>query len=356
MRGWWLLSLALLMACSCTRHRVEHGMADGDTVRFRYARLLTVVVNGDMAEITVKNPWRGGDTGEDGEILRRIMLKTPVRNAGVYSIVHAALMRELGCLDAVGGICDVEYLTDSLILADVRSGRIVDLGSSMLPSTEQIVKLNPDVLLISPYEGQRVNDRLERLGVPVLECADYMEVLPLARAEWIRLFGILLGKREMADSIFDAVEARYNALKRKAAEAKRHPTLLAERPYQGLWNVPCAGSTTAVLYADAGARYLFDDLEGRGAKPMAIEQILDRAIGADYWLIKSFGPLTREQIDADFPALRPIKADLLVCNSSASEYFEETPFHPELLLENLVAILHPELGIRPEKCYFVLNP
>lgn len=351
-----ILLLFLLLLCSCTG-RTERGLTTGDTIPFRYARLLTVVQDGDEVEITVRNPWqRSSANFPDSSVLRRIRLHVPVRNAGVYSIVHAALLRELNSVDAVGGICDVQYLTDSLILADVRNGNIVDLGSSMQPSIEHIIKLAPDVLLSSPYEGQQMNDKLEKLGIPILECADYMEVMPLARAEWIRLFGILLGRREMADSIFASVESRYNSLKQKAAEAKSHPTLLAERPYQGIWTVPCSGSTTARLYADAGARYLFADLEGTGVKPLSIEQILDRAIGADYWLIKSFGPLTREQLDADFPALKPIRARLLVCNSSASEYFQEIPFHPELLLENLVAILHPELGIKPQKNYFTVEP
>lgn len=350
----FLLFLVILGSCS---GRTERGLTTGDTIHFRYARLLTVVQNGNEVEITVRNPWhRSSANFPDTSILRRIRLQIPVRNAGVYSIVHAALMRELNSVDAVGGICDVQYLTDSLILAGVHNGSIVDMGSSMQPSIEHIIKLGPDVLLSSPYEGQQMNDKLEKLGIPILECADYMEVFPLARAEWIRLFGILLGKQEMADSIFASVESRYNSLRQKAAEAKTHPTLLAERPYQGIWNVPCSGSTTARLYADAGARYLFADLEGTGVKPLSIEQILDRAIGADFWLIKSFGPLTRQQIDADFPALKPIRASLLVCNSSSSEYFQEIPFHPDLLLENLVAILHPELGIKAQKSYFAINP
>ena len=352
----FLLQIVVLLCSSCTR-RTERCLTTGDTIRFRYARLLTVVQDGNEVEVTVRNPWqRSSSNFPDSSVLRRIRLQVPIRNAGVYSIVHAALLRELNSVDAVGGICDVQYLTDSMILAGVHNGSIVNLGSSMQPSIEHIISLSPDVLLSSPYEGQQMNDKLERLGIPILECADYMEIMPLARAEWIRLFGILLGKQEMADSIFASVESRYNSLKEMAAGARTHPTLLAERPYQGIWNVPCSGSTTARLYADAGARYLFADLKGTGVRPLSIEQILDRAIGADYWLIKSFGPLTRQQIDADFPALKPIRARLLVCNSSSSEYFQEIPFHPELLLENLVAILHPELGIKARKSYFMIDP
>ena len=155
----FLLFLVLLGTCS---GRTERGLTTGDTIHFRYARLLTVVQNGNEVEITVRNPWqRSSANFPDTSILRRIRLQIPVRNAGVYSIVHAALMRELNSVDAVGGICDVQYLTDSLILAGVHNGSIVDMGSSMQPSIEHIIKLGPDVLLSSPYEGQQMNDKLE---------------------------------------------------------------------------------------------------------------------------------------------------------------------------------------------------
>ena len=160
----------------------------------------------------------------------------------------------------------------------------------------------------------------------------------------------------MADSIFNAVEKRYNELKLMARKSPSHPTLLVERPYQGVWHVPCGSSTSGILYADAGAEYIFADLDGAGSQSVGVETILERGMNADFWLIKSFGPLSREELIRDNPALKPIKAELLVCNTMENDFYGETPFHPDLILEDLVAIFHPDLGINPKKTYFSRPP
>ena len=62
--------------------------------------------------------------------------------------------------------------------------------------------------------------------------------------------------------------------------------------------------------------------------------------------------LDRKQMNSDTPLLANIKAPIWWCDTSTTLLYEETPFHPERLLENLIAILHPELGIKPENEYF----
>ena len=106
------------------------------------------------------------------------------------------------------------------------------------------------------------------------------------------------------------------------------------------------------LYRDAGADYLFSDLRGAGSVAMSIERVLDRAMTADVWIMKNNGVLTRRQIVADCPTLRPIDAQMWFCDIGSNNYYEETPFHPERLLEDIISLLHPELGLHPEKSYF----
>lgn len=217
---------------------------------------------------------------------------------------------------------------------------------------EQVIDLQPDLLMPSPYESQGGYGRLEQMGIPIMECADYMEVSPLARAEWIRVYGMLFGVEQLADSLFKKIEQRYYELKTLASTCKERPRLLTERPLSGTWHVPNGESTTGILYRDAGADYLFADIPGSGASALSIEMVLDRAMHADLWLIKSFGPLTKEQIIDDTPACKHIPARLLVCNTEEVPFFEETPFHPEYLLENLISVLHPELGVKAKHEYF----
>ena len=345
MKYLWTIILACMFLASCTDGRTGEAL-EGDTLSLRHARYVCAVRQGDIVSIDIRNPWDTSAT------LRSIRVKVPVERAAVYTATHAALLAELGQAHRIGGMFDTKYLKHPQLKQAIAEGRIRDLGMSNAVNIEQIMDLQPDLLMPSPYESQGGYGRLEQMGIPIMECADYMEVSPLARAEWIRIYGLLFGAEERADSLFAVIEHRYGELKALASKAERRPKLLTERPLSGTWHVPNGESTTGMLYRDAGADYIFADIPGSGASALSIEVVLDKAIEADFWLIKSFGPLTKEQLAQDCPATSHIKAKLMVCNTEEMPFFEETRFHPEYLLENLISVLHPELGVEARHEYF----
>jgi len=358
-------TIALLLACSGSR--TDGFNETGDTLCLRHARNLTIVTYADHVEVTMRDPWdttgvlarytlinneESKDKNSSPFTLHSQLVTVPLRNAAVFSSVHCALLHELDADDAVGGICDLEFFNLLLYKEGVAKGRIANLGNSMQPNLEQIIDLNPDALMPSPFENSGGLGRAERLGIPIIWCADYMEHTPLGRAEWIRFYGRLFGRAQEADSIFRDIEKRYQQLQALARNAKTRPRLLPEMPWSGQWTLPASGSSSTRLYADAGADYLFADLQGNGGIPLSTEKVVDKAVDADIWLIKHHGPLDRREMNADTPLLSGIKAPVWWCDTSVTLLYEETPFHPERLLENLIAILHPELGIQAEHEYF----
>lgn len=345
MKPFFFIALLCSFILSCGNGKTG-GAVSGDTVVFRHAHFVSVVKQGEKIRIDIRNPWDTVST------LRSISVGVPVKRAAVYTATHAALLAELGVCNQIGGVFDTQYIKHKEIGEAIASGMIRDLGTSNAVNIEQIMDLQPDLLMPSPYESQGGYGRLEQMGIPIMECADYMEVSPLARAEWIRVYGILFGVEERADSLFNAIEKRYVELRTLAQKAEGRPRLLTERPLSGTWHVPCGGSTTGILYRDAGADYIFSNIPGSGANAMSIEMVLDKAMSADIWLIKSFGALSREQIVQDCPPTKHIPARLLVCDTQEVPFFEETPFHPEYLLENLIGILHPELNVSAQRQYF----
>ena len=340
----YILLTFLLFSCGGNRT----GVADetGDTLQLHYAKNLTVIEFQDRMEVIMRNPWDTTTT------LARYNLKVPLRKAGIFSSVQLALLHELDADEAVGGICDLEFCNQQEFIQAVKEARVANLGNSVQPSLEQIIDLNPDALLPSPFENSGGLGRVERLGIPIIWCADYMENTPLGRAEWMRFYGRLFGRKEKADSIFNAVESRYLELCDLVKTTKTRPRLLPEMPWSGQWTLPGSGSSSTKLYTDAGADYLFADLEGNGGIPLSTEKVVDKGINADIWIIKHHGPLDRGQKNADTPLLANIKAQIWWCDTSKTLLYEETPFHPERLLENLISILHPELGIETEYEYF----
>lgn len=357
----------LLLSCSGNRSR---GLSEaGDTLCLRYAKNLTIVTYPDRTEVIMRNPWDTTSVLAQYTLVKSEKLKEknsgvlplkgaggsviiPLQNAAVFGSVHCALLHELGADDAVGGICDLEFFNLPEYKEGVAEGRIANLGNSLQPNIEQIINLNPDALLPSPFENSGGLGRIERLGIPIIWCADYMENTPLGRAEWIRFYGRLFGKADKADSIFDAVEKRYLELCEKARGTKTKPRLLPEMPWSGQWTLPGSGSSSTKLYADAGADYLFAHLQGNGGIPLSTEKVVDKAVNADIWLIKHHGKLDRQQMISDTPLLASIKAPIWWCDTSVTLLYEETPFHPERLLENLITILHPELGVESRYSYF----
>lgn len=333
-----------------------------DTIPLRYAHNLTMVQHSGYIEVLMHNPW------DSTAVLHRYVMgaadslpapregvtriATPLQRAAVFTSVHCALIEELDCKESVGGICELEYIHLPFVQEGVRQGRIADLGNGMQPDVERIIQLAPDALMPTPFEHSGGYGRIERLGIPIIECADYMERSALARAEWVRFYGRLFGRAAEADSLFRRVEHDYLALASRAKAAQTHPRMICEVPHSGYWFLPAGQSTMGQLYKDAGADYLFADLQGAGSISLGIERVLERAVTADVWLIKNHGALNRQQLTTDYPALRRIPAHIFFCNLATSNYYEETPFHPELLLENLIALLHPELGIKARREYF----
>ena len=360
----------ILLLTACGGNRTASTTGQGDTIPMRYAHNLTIVEHADYTDVFIRNPWdtttvlhhyvlvdknsKVSVTSVEGASL----VNVPLQRVGVFTAVHCGLIKELGCESAIRGICEIEYINIPSIKQSVAEGRVANFGSAMQPSIEGIMDVSPDALLISPFENSGGYGRVERLGIPIIECADYMEYSPLARAEWMRFYGRLFGQSERADSLFAEVERRYLALRDRAQKAESHPTLLAEKPYSGVWYVPGGTSAMGVLYQDAGCHYLFRDRQKSGSLALSVESVFDIGVEADIWIIKynQATPLTLDQLVTDYPPFahfRSVVEDRVYgCNQSTSRFYEETPYHPDLLLADLVQIFHPELGIEAEKHYF----
>lgn len=361
--------LVLCAACTGGKAPAEELTAEP----LRYAVNISCERGDGYSIWTLRNPW---DTAQvlhryilsatDGKHLPfstaagdapSSVIKVPVTHAGVATAVHCGLLDELGVGGAIAGVCEKQYIDLPVVTDGLAAGRIADFGNGMNPNIERIMDVAPDVLLLTPFEHSGGYGRVERLGIPIVECAEYMETSPLARAEWIRFYGELFGVEDCADSIFQAVEQNYLALKEKAQSPKgapddsvvMHPSLLTEMLYGGQWFVPCGQSTMGMMFADAGADYLFRNRQGSGSVGLSFETVLDEAHDADVWLLKfnSAKPLTYAQLAADYQPYTRFRAfreqRIWGCDLAHNHFYEETPFHPDRLLRDLLIILHPEL-------------
>lgn len=390
---------ALLMA-ACQGGKTAAADAEaGDTLEMKYAKLLTIVKHGDgeessdaaesvdyqYAEAIIANPWKAGTMlhryilipkGEEGDKTVAMLAKrrstgarcttdtvrTPVESNLVFTAPHCQLLTELGCQNAITGVCDKDYINipdiKSRAQADAKVAHpIMDCGSSMQPDIERIIALHPEALLISPFENSGGYGKLDKLRIPVIETADYMETSPLGRAEWIKLYGLLLGSSK-ADSLFSAIEKEYLQLKAEAAKLPLGLSILTERKTGNVWYVPGGKSTMGILLRDAHARYIFADDTHSGSLSMSPEQIIAKGNQVDVWAFKYFGgnALTKQDLLAEYQGYQALKAfqtgTVYETDTSCEPYFELTSFHPEILLREFIILSHPKAGDKFGKLRF----
>jgi iron complex transport system substrate-binding protein len=353
-----LLAVALVLYIRFGADSNRECTIAGEVLPFKHSALLSVVDCDGYSVADVKNPWGDGllrryilvpkNAELPGDLPEGVILRTPLERVVVFSGVHAAMLEELGAGGAVVGVCDAEYIYTPMTAAGLRSGRVVDCGSSVNVDSERLLVAAPEAVFVLPYENGGYG-KLERFGIPLVECADYMETSPLACAEWIRFYGRLVGKGNEADSIFSSVAFEYEELAGLVSGVEERPKLLCELKSSSAWYVPGGGSTMGRMYADAGADYAFASYGSSGSVPLAFEVVLDKAADADVWLIKynSSVDKTYSSLVGEYAGYSHFKAfksrNIYVCNCAEKRLFEERTFHPEKLLKELVALFHPSL-------------
>lgn len=365
MRNVLFLSIFILIACSGGHNS---GTSDSDTLTLKYAEMLTVESRDGYTLVSVADPWNAGRTlhtyalvSHDADLPVDMpdatVVRTPVRRAVIATSVHCALAVELGCGDNIAGVCDLQYINIPWIQERSRAGRISDCGNSMSPTIEKIIDTEPDAIFLSPFQNSGGYGRVGELGIPIIEMADYMETGPLARAEWMRFYGLLFGAGERADSLFDGIESRYNELKTMAASSPGSSVMM-DKPVSGVWYVPGGNSTIGRLIADANAGYAWADDERSGSIELSFETVLDKCADADVWMMRYYSPtpLRTAALLAENTGYRQFKAlregEVYGCNTAVSTFYEDTPFHPERLLRDFIIITHPEINGLGETAYF----
>lgn len=380
-------ALVVLLVVACQGGKTASGEG-GDTLQMKYAELLTIVKHNDGAytEAIIENPWKKGTTlhkyilvpkGKEGdETVARLkddirenvtlqmgshcdIVRTPLESNVVFTAPHCQLMYELGCKNAITGVCDKDYINipdikERVKLSDGKASTsdtdkvIIDCGSSMQPDIERIIALKPEGLFISPFENSGGYGKLDKLHIPIIETADYMETSPLGRAEWMKFYGLLFKSEERSDSLFSSIEKEYLALKAEAAKLPQGLSILTERKMGSVWYVPGGKSTMGILLKDANAKYIFADDTHSGSLAYGPERILSKGTQVDVWAFKYFGgkALSKNDLLAEYEGYKVLKAfnsnSIYQVDTSTQPYFELTSFHPEILLREFIILAHPK--------------
>ena len=354
-----IIVILSVLFTSCNFSKQRELTEVGDTLQLKYARGVDVIRFQDYTIVDIKNPWKGE------KLLQRYILFTrdkvqkipsslkgtkvsvPLKRCVMSTAAHCYLLEQLRQTSNIVAVLGRKYIHIPVIENEIKKGNIVDAGEEFQAYIELLIVINPDALFLSPYELAGSYQNLDKLGVPIIFCADYMESSSLARAEWMKVYSLFFDCEELAEILFDQVERNYKAQTIMAHQLSFKKEVFTERLMSGIWYCPGGTSTIAQLVKDANGIYSFAENEKAGSIPLTFEQVFAKTQQAKVWAFTyngekdmTMGDLLKE--NARYKALKVVSnGSVYACNASKVPFFEETPFRPDWLLHDFIIMLHP---------------
>lgn len=273
--------------------------------------MLTLTESGEQFLVTPEDAAEVEGLPESVTVLRQ-----PIRNIYLVSTSVMDLFLALDGLDSVtlsGTQAEGWYLDEAR--AAMEDGRIAYAGKYSAPDYEKILAANCGLAIENTmiYHTPEVREQLERFGIPVLVERSSYESGPLARLEWLKFWGILLGKEELAEQEFARQVERLAPLTGQASTGKR--CAFFSITANNLANVRKGGDYVAQMIEMAGGDYVFADLTDNGnnlsTMNLPLEDFYAGAKDADVLLYNSTieGVVhTTEELAAKCPLLAEFKA------------------------------------------------
>lgn len=277
---------------------------------------------------------------------------TPVQRIVCTSTTHLPLLDYLGATQTLVGFPTTDYISSEKMRARVDAGQVVDVGVDKGMDLEKLIALKPDVVMgysMSSDLGQL--KKIKELGIPVVTNAEYLEKHPLGRAEWIRFMALLMGKEDVADSVFQAIEQAYLETAQQAAQQVKRPTVMSGVLYGDGWFLPGGKNYAARLLADAGCQYLWAADSTQGFLELSFESVYAQAREADLWIgVANFKTLAElKATEPRYELFKPFRQQGVYTYDKrhgargGSEFLELGYLRPDLILKDLVKIAHPDL-------------
>ena len=372
-RFFTVILLVLLSACS-PRATFDESIFDEVLYAPRYASGFDIRHHSESGAtlITSKNPWQGADgvayrllidpadhfAHAAGDLQR---ITKPAERIVCMSSSHIAMLATMQEQQRVVGVSGIDFISDEYILA--HRTEIGDVGYDNNINYELLIALNPDlVLLYGINAANSLESKLRELQIPFAYIGEYVESSPLGKAEWMVTIGEIVGHREQSVALFEEIASRYTTLstdiKAKIGEARR-PQVMLNTPYRDAWFLPAKSSYIVQLIEDAGGKTFTTQSEGNTSEPIDIEQALLYASQSDMWLNPSGCNSIAELValNPKFATVPPVIRGEVWNNNArqttmgGSDFWESGVVRPDIILNDLATILHPELMTGKELYY-----
>ena len=338
-----LFPLLAAVATGCSEP--NPGMSPGNT---EYADYFDIVQKDSIVGVVTVSPSTSqSDT---------LWVDSPMDEIICMSTSHVAALSAIDALSAVKAVSGLRYISDSALDRNT----VADIGYDAALDYETVLKISPDLLVTYAVDGAEPAyiRKLRSLGVRTLILNDHLENHPLARAEYVRLFGVLTGRQHLADSVFSEVRDRYLELS-ASVDGSESVKVLINIPYGDAWFIPGKEGYMSRLVEDAGGEILGSPSGTAVSDVITLEKAYEYSMDADLWLNPGPCSSREELVQAHhmFSRFHPLADDLPIYNNircvnegGGNDFWERGAIRPDLILQDLIHIFaHAKGDILNEK-------
>jgi len=371
---WLTLSLGVLnLSCGPQgQTRKDHQWEASSILPLDYATGFKVQKSNDANLVVIENPGIGlGDsltyalipsgTDPSGYLWCDQVIEVPVERLVVTSTSHVPFLDLLNTSKYLVGFPNTQYISSESMRSRIDQNLVKEVGTATGLDYESLIELQPE-LVVSYVSGVNQDEfkQLNQSKIPTVLILDFMEETPLARAEWIKFMGLLVGRAHQADSVFKTIEKEYNRLVLLAKDQVEKPTVFSGILYGDTWFAPGGRSFVASFIEDAGGQYTWIDQKTTGSAELSFEAVVDRNLKSDYW-IGVGGFIDKKSLhaaDSRYSHFSAFQKDHVfnyhgrIGATGGFEYLELGGARPDLVLADLIMIIHPELVTGYQSTFF----
>lgn len=353
MKKFQLFVIGFLTLGACTTVEKDESTSN---YGLQYAKGFRIQDHGNSKSISIIAPYQGAEkiaTYTFSKTSDSSAIKVPIERIVATSTTHIPMIELLKEAHAIVGFANTSFISSEKTRNRIELGFIKEVGIKGNLNTEILLDLKPEAIISYAVNApEKSLDLLERAGIPVIYNGDWLEKTPLGKAEWIKFFGVLFNKEQLADSIFKSIEKSYQTAKSLAKSDAKVPTILSGAIMNNdIWNLPAGNSYVAQFLRDANTNYLWQDSQGQGSLNLSFESVFEQAKHADYWIAPGYFSSKTQMLQAnklygEFDAFKRNQIYTPTLKKGATGgvlYYELATVRPDLVLKDLIKITHPTL-------------
>jgi len=358
--------LGSLLACNTREKQREQApkkAQNSSKTQVKYAKGFTVKYENGAKWVEVPKPYKNATEGFSYLLVQKgqevpdhdasvQVVEIPIERIVCTSTTHIPLLDYIDETEALVGFPTVDFISSKKMRSRIDSGHVTDVGIDKEMNLELLLDVNPEMVMAYTLSNDFGQFRqIQNAGIPVIINAEYIEPHPLGRAEWIKFMALFFNKEETADSVFTQIETKYNTLKSKAEKLVNKPSIMSGVIYGDTWYLPSGNNYAAKILRDAGGDYLWAEDSSSVFLELSFEAVYDKAHDADYWIgVGSYESLESiKAADERYTEFKAFKEGNIISYNArkgakgGSEFLELGYLRPDLILSDLVKVLHPEL-------------